>query len=58
MTVNEEIKDLIELIEKLDKLREEHTITYEGLHQVTGLMANYAWETQTHFPLHKPEESS
>jgi len=36
--MNEEITDLIKLIDQLDKLREEHTITYEGLHQVTELM--------------------
>jgi len=54
--MNEEIKDLIKLIEQLDKLREEYTLTYEGLHKVTGVMVDFAWETQKHHPLHKSEE--
>ena len=54
--MNEKIKDLIKLIERLDELREEYTLTYEGFHKVTGLMADYAWDTQVHHPLHKSEE--
>ncbi len=57
MDVNDEITDLIKLIKQLDNLREEHTITYEGLHKVTGIMQDYAWETARHFPLHKTEAS-
>jgi len=49
--MNEEMLDLIKLIEELDNLRMEHTLTYEGLHKVAELMKDYAWETEKHFPL-------
>ncbi len=53
--MNEEMKDLIKLIKQLESLRVEHTLTYEGLHKVTGIMQDFAWETSKHFPLHKQE---
>lgn len=43
MTMNDEIKDLIKLIDQLESLRVEHTLTYEGLHKVTGVMQDFAW---------------
>jgi len=51
--MNEEMLDLIKLIDELDNLRMEHTLTYEGLHKVTELMKDYAWETEKHFPLNE-----
>lgn len=54
--MSEEIKDLIRLIERLEALREEFTLTYEGLHEVTGVMTSFAWETEVHHPLHKEKE--
>jgi len=52
----EEMVDLTILIKKLDELREEFTLTFEGLHQVTELMKDFAWETRKHHPLHNSEE--
>ena len=56
--MNDEIKDLIQLIGELEVLRELHTITYEGLHKVTELMQDFAWETRTHYPLNRRDESN
>jgi len=53
--MNEEMLDLIKLIDELDSLRQKHTLTYEGLHKVTELMKDYAWETERHFPLNEPQ---
>ena len=54
--MEEEMKDLVKLIEKLDELRQEFTLTFEGLHKVTGVMQDFAWNTSKHFPLHSPEQ--
>ena len=55
MVVIEEIQDLIKLISRLDELRQEFTLTFEGLHKVTGIMQDFAWETTSHHPLHSSE---
>ena len=53
--MTEEMLDLVELITKLDELRQEFTLTFEGLHKVTGVMEDFAWETSKHFPLRDSE---
>ena len=55
--MNDEIKDLITLIEQLEAIRAGHTITYEGLHKVTEVMKDFAWETINHHPINIRNES-
>jgi len=58
MTLTEEceMKSLIDLIQKLEALRREYTITFEGLAQVVELMKEYAWETEKYHPLKRGKE--
>ena len=53
----EEMQDLIKLISKLEELRQEFTLTFEGLHDVTEVMKGFAWETVKHHPLHSSEQT-
>ena len=55
---NPEIKSLITLIQRLEAVRAEYTITYEGLAEVVEMMKQYAWETEKHDPLKEEAEKS
>ena len=50
--MNKEILDLIEIIKELEEMRGRYTLTYDGLSKITKLMEDFAWETETHHPLH------
>ncbi len=49
-------EDLIKLIRRLEELREEFTITYDGLAEVVEVMKNFDWETEKNNPLRSSEK--